>query len=52
VLKLPFRAQQVAWADGLSRGATKAEFDPQWKDARKAVGRTPALRAAETLRYA
>jgi hypothetical protein len=51
VLRLPSRAQQVAWADGLSRGSRKADFDPKWKAALQRVGRAPAFRA-ETLRYA
>lgn len=51
MLRLPSRAQQVAWADALSRGARKADFDPAWKAALQAVGRVPALRA-ETLAYA
>ncbi len=51
VLNLPSRAQQVAWADGLSRGARKADFDPRWKAALQAVGREPAFRA-EMLSYA
>ena len=51
VLRLPSRAQQVAWADALSRGARKADFDPNWKAALQAVGKEPAFRA-EMLRYA
>jgi hypothetical protein len=51
VLRLPSRVQQVAWADGLSRGRNKADFDPRWKAALQAVGREPAFRG-EMLRYA
>ena len=51
MLRLPSRAQQVAWADALSRGARKADFDANWKAALQAVGRVPSLRA-ETLAYA
>lgn len=51
VLRLPSRAQQVAWADALSRGRNKADFDPRWKAALQAVGREPAFRG-EMLRYA
>jgi hypothetical protein len=51
VLHLPSRVQQVAWADALSRGARKADFDPRWKAALQAVGSEPAFRA-EMLRYA
>ncbi len=41
----------MAWADALSRGTGKADFDADWKGALQAVGRVPALRA-ETLAYA
>jgi hypothetical protein len=51
VLHLPSRVQQVAWADALSRGARKADFDARWKAALQAVGREPAFRG-EMLRYA
>jgi hypothetical protein len=51
VLHLPSRVQQVAWADALSRGARKADFDPRWKAALQAVGSEPAFRS-EMLRYA
>jgi hypothetical protein len=51
MLRLPSRVQQVAWADALSRGASKANFDPGWKAALQAVGAEPAFRA-ETLGYA
>lgn len=51
VLALPSRSRQIAWADALSRGRNKADFDPRWKAALQAVGNTPAFRA-ETLRYA
>lgn len=51
VLRLPSRVRQVAWADALSRGARKADFDPRWKAALQAVGGEPAFRA-EMLRYA
>ncbi len=51
VLRMPSRTQQVAWADALSRGARKADFDPRWKAALQAVGSEPAFRA-EMLRYA
>lgn len=51
VLALPSRAKQVAWADALSRGARKADFDPKWKAALQAVGQEPAFRN-EMLRYA
>ena len=51
VLHLPSRVQQVAWADALSRGARKADFDPRWKAALQAVGSEPAFRT-EMLRYA
>lgn len=51
VLRLPSRVQQVAWADALSRGPRKADFDPRWKAALQAVGRETALRE-EMLRYA
>jgi hypothetical protein len=51
VLRLPSRAQQVAWADALSRGRNKADFDPRWKAALQAVGSEPAFRG-EMLRYA
>jgi hypothetical protein len=51
VLRLPSRAQQVAWADALSRGARKADFDPRWKAALQAVGNEQAFRT-EMLRYA
>lgn len=51
VLALPSRAKQVAWADGLSRGPRKADFDPAWTTALQAVGRTAAFRD-EMLRYA
>lgn len=51
VLRLPSRAQQVAWADALSRGPRKADFEPRWKAVLQAVGSEPAFRA-EMLRYA
>ncbi|HEX5680245.1 MAG TPA: hypothetical protein VFX82_05380 [Desulfobacterales bacterium] len=51
VLHLPSRVQQVAWADALSRGARKADFDPRWKAALQAVGSEPVFRS-EMLRYA
>ena len=51
VMRLPSRAQQVAWADALSRGARKADFDPAWKAALQAVGSQPVFRN-EILRYA
>jgi hypothetical protein len=51
VLRLPSRVQQVAWADGLSRGPRKAGFDAAWTTALQAVGRDQAFRE-ETLRYA
>lgn len=51
VLRLPSRAQQVAWADTLSRGRNKADFDPRWKAALQAVGQEAAFRG-EMLRYA
>jgi len=51
VMALPSRSRQVAWADGLSRGRNKGDFDPTWKAALQAVGDTPAFRD-ETLRYA
>lgn len=51
MLRLPSRVQQVAWADALSRGRNKADFDAQWKAALQNVGREPAFRS-ETLRYA
>ena len=51
VLRLTSRAQQVAWADALSRGARKADFDPRWKAALQAVGSEAAFRD-EMLRYA
>lgn len=51
MLRLPSIARQIAWADGLSRGARKADFDPAWKAAMQAAGRVPAFRA-ETLSYA
>lgn len=51
LLRLPSRAQQVAWADSLSRRSGKADFDAGWKAALQSVGRVPALRA-ETLAYA
>jgi hypothetical protein len=51
VLRLPSRAQQVAWADALSRGPRKADFEARWKAALQAVGSEPAFRA-EMLRYA
>ena len=51
VLRLPSRTRQVAWADALSRGRNKADFDPKWKAALQAVGSEPAFRA-EMLRYA
>jgi hypothetical protein len=51
VMNLPSRTQQVAWADALSRGASKANFEPSWKAALQAVGAEPLFRA-ETLRYA
>lgn len=51
VLALPSRVRQVAWADALSRGPRKADFDARWKAALQAVGREPAFRA-EMLRYA
>ncbi|MGQ9860833.1 MAG: hypothetical protein ACUVSD_02330 [Thiobacillaceae bacterium] len=51
VLRLPSRARQVDWADALSRGRNKADFDPRWKAALQAVGLEPAFRG-EMLRYA
>lgn len=51
VLRLPSRVQQVAWADALSRGARKADFDPRWKAVLQAVGSEPVFRT-EMLRYA
>lgn len=51
VLRLPSRVQQVAWADGLSRGPRKAGFDAAWTAALQTVGHEPAFRE-ETLRYA
>lgn len=49
VMRMP-RARQVQWADTLSRGSRKADFDPAWKAALQAVGRVPSLRH-ETLRH-
>ncbi|MGQ0700855.1 MAG: hypothetical protein ACT4PZ_21760 [Panacagrimonas sp.] len=51
MLRLPSIAKQVAWADVLSRGSRKADFDPAWEAALQAVGSVPAFRA-ETLSYA
>lgn len=51
VLRLPSRAQQVAWADALSRGPRKSDFEARWKAALQAVGSESAFRA-EMLRYA
>lgn len=51
VLRRPSRVKQVAWADALSQGPRKANFDPRWKAALQAVGAESAFRA-ETLRYA
>ena len=51
VMALPSRRKQVEWADELSRGRNKADFEPAWKAALQAVGNTPAFRD-ETLRYA
>ncbi len=51
VLRLPSRVQQVAWADALSRGARKADFDAHWKAALQSVGSEPVFRS-EMLRYA
>jgi hypothetical protein len=51
VMRLSSRPQQVAWADALSRGRRKADFDAEWKVALQAVGNEPAFRR-ETLRYA
>lgn len=51
VLHLPSRVRQVAWADALSRGSRKADFEARWKAALQAVGSEPAFRA-EMLRYA
>lgn len=51
MLRLPSRARQIAWADALSRGGRKTDFDPAWKAALQAVGRTPDF-YAETLAYA
>lgn len=45
------RPKQIAWADGLSRGASKHGFADPWKRYLQAVGRVPAFRE-ETLRYA
>lgn len=51
MLKLPSAAKQVAWADALSRGGRKTDFDPAWKAALQAIGRHPGF-YAETLKYA
>lgn len=51
MLQLPSIVKQVAWADALSRGSRKADFDPAWKAALQAVGRVPVFRG-ETLAYA
>lgn len=51
MLKLPSIAKQVAWADALSRGGRKTDFDPAWKAALQAAGRVPAF-YTETLQYA
>lgn len=51
VLALPSRAKQVAWADALSKGPSKADFAANWKAALQAVGSDPVFRA-EMLRYA
>jgi hypothetical protein len=51
MLRMSSRTQQVAWADALSRGSSKADFDARWKAALQAVGTTPAFRA-EMLGYA
>lgn len=51
VMRMRARTQQVAWADALSRGARKADFDARWKAALQNVGAEPAFRA-EMLRYA
>lgn len=45
------RSEQIAWADGLSRGNNKHGFAEPWKRYLQAVGRVPAFRE-ETLRYA
>lgn len=51
VLHMTSRARQVAWADALSKGGNKANFDPGWKSALQAVGVEPVFRN-ETLGYA
>jgi hypothetical protein len=51
VLRMSSRVQQVAWADGLSRGTGKAGFEPNWKAALQAVGSDPVFRD-EMLSYA
>lgn len=45
------RAQQVAWADGLSTGARKTQVAEPWRSALQAVGRQEAFRRV-MLRYA
>ncbi len=50
VMKLS-RKKQIDWADGLSRGARKTDFDARWKAAFRAVGDTPAFRE-EMVAYA
>jgi len=45
------RTRQIAWADALSRGRNKADFDPRWKAAFQTIGDTPAFRE-EITNYA
>lgn len=45
------RTRQIAWADALSRGRNKADFDPDWKAAFERIGDTPAFRD-EMVNYA
>lgn len=51
MMRLPSRVRQVAWADALSRGGNKGDFDAAWKSALQAVGSQSAFRE-ETLKYA
>lgn len=45
------RAQQVAWADGISTGARRTQVAEPWRSALQAVGRQDAFRRV-MLRYA
>ncbi|WP_200305948.1 D-Ala-D-Ala carboxypeptidase family metallohydrolase [Paracraurococcus ruber] len=44
------KARKLAWADDISRGASKGAVDPHWEAAFKRLGASPEARRAQMLR--